>query len=580
MKQYEYRKYWGNVPYDNDACKKTLNEFVSESPYHSSSKDMMRFGNANISYEAFQQELERTSAAFFNLGVKENEIVFMFLLNTPQTVVTMYAINNIGAISEWYNASGMTVELMRHDLMENHIRFMVICDVIYPLVKQAIPGTDVEKVIVVPVKGIFNGESQDEYFISWDTFIQQFGIGKTYNKAEYADGKTTLIVHTGGTSGVVKRIAMSDYNINSFVYKASLMPFNFQPDDSFCQLIPPMVAWSLAGIHLSRFYNMLMYLIPTYDKDQFVDIMLSTRANHYFTVPAFVKTLIGNPKLENRNLSFLKSINHGGESLSPEDDRRIDDELLKHGATIKNRLGFGQNEEFACFTANLDIPGCPKEYGCCGIPLIGNDYLIIDPRTQKVLPIGMNQNGTYNIGELHITGDTVMSGYYGKDAALNSQVFRMIDNKRFFNTGDQAYIDENGKLWFATRDSRIIRKRNGGKVFANVLEEIINGIPYVKESCVVAAPNGKDKDTSCHMVLHESIYDLPKEDQDIIIEKIIAQIEEQCRSLYTYYMPDTYKFHKQGFSLTSFGKVDYKLLEAENVKEVTAYGGKLPKIRY
>ena len=53
MNQYEYRKYWGNVPYDNAACKKTLNEFVCGSPYHSSSKDMMRFGNASISYEAF-----------------------------------------------------------------------------------------------------------------------------------------------------------------------------------------------------------------------------------------------------------------------------------------------------------------------------------------------------------------------------------------------------------------------------------------------------------------------------------------------------------------------------------------------
>ena len=580
MNQYEYHKYWGNVPYDNDACKKTLNEFVCGSPYPSSAKDMMQFGNTCISYKVFQQELDNASAAFFNLGVKENEIVFMFLLNTPQTVATMYAINNIGAISEWYNASGMTVELMRHDLMENHIRFMVICDVIYPLVKQAISGTDVEKVIVVPVKGIFNGESQDEYFISWDTFVQQFGIGKTYSKAEYADGKTTLIVHTGGTSGVVKRIAMSDYNINSFVYKASLMPFNFHPDDSFCQLIPPMVAWSLAGIHLSRFYHMLMYLIPTYDKDQFVDIMLSTRANHYFTVPAFVKTLIGNPKLENCDLSFLKSINHGGESLTPEDDRRIDDELLKHGATIKNRLGFGQNEEFACFTANIDIPTCPKEYGCCGIPLIGNDYLIIDPRTQEVVPIGLNQNGSYNIGELYISGDTVMSGYYGKDAALNSQVFRMIDGKRFFNTGDQAYIDEKGKLWFATRDSRIIRKRDGGKVFANVLEEIINGIHYVKESCVVAAPNGKDKDTSCHIVLHDYVYNLSIEEQIKIFDEIIVQIEEQCKNLYTYYMPDTYKFHKRGFSLTSFGKVDYKLLEAENVNEAMAYGGRVPKIRY
>ena len=62
--------------------------------------------------------------------------------------------------------------------------------------------------------------------------------------------------------------------------------------------------------------------------------------------------------------------------------------------------------------------------------------------------------------------------------------------------------------------------------------------------------------------------------------RVIVQIEEQCKNLYTYYMPDTYKFHKRGFSLTSFGKVDYKLLEAENVNEATAYGGRVPKIRY
>lgn len=640
---YLYRKYWGEYTYDKDACRKKLNDWVLASPNFDIESKSMKYFDTVISTKRFLRDLDYTSAAFQNLGLRRGEIIFMFCLNSPETVTSLYAINNIGGISEWYNAKGMTVELMRKDITDNKIRFLVISDVIYPLVKEAIQGTTVEKVIVNSIRdsmgfitnSVYSAEvfgvhrllgtkraqrilsgsrerqpslfdrkvleldefaerklikqkasfhlskDKDERFMCWDDFVCSYGMSGAFTPVPYEDDETTLIVHTGGTTGPVKRIAMTDHNINSFVYKTSLMHFNIESGDSFCQLVPPMVAWSLAGIHLSRYYNMLIHLIPSYDKEEFVKTMLKTRANHYFTVPAFVKTLIDNPKLNGSDLSFIKSINHGGEYMTPEDDEAIDRALRQHGAVIKNRAGFGQNEVFGCFTANLDSPECPKDHGCCGIPLVGNEFLILDPATKEVLPCGINDEGKPNIGEIHVSGETLMNGYYGNDTTENHNNFMYIGGKRYFNTGDQGYADKNGKLWFYVRDARIIRKKDGGKVFSNVLETILNGFPEVEASCVVSAPNGSDKEVSCHIILKDSYRALANDERLAIYKAIIARMDEHAKTLYSYYMPDSYRFESEGFPLTPFGKVDYRKIEAKNMEEYEKNGRKkLPKLRY
>lgn len=655
-----YRKILPENSYNAEYCRKTAFDMIFQSPAYNADSPAFDYYGKIIKNSFFKENVEKTHIAFSNMGVKDSDIVFMMCLNTPEMIYSLYGLNKLGAVSEWFSPTAISAEMLKQYIIENNIKTMVIIDIMYPIVKEAIKGTKVEHVVVTSVKDSFDlphkliyttqveginlilqnsfikkkiaelknsmGNSRDDNsnqeqkekeiskleslllklemyadkqkikgkasyyaekghdsrFISWNEFINKY-----YNNVsnvldcKYKDDKIAMIVHTGGTTGPVKRVGMTNYNINSAIYQSTITPINMSFNDTFCQIIPPIVAWSLEGIHTSRYYNMKTHLICTYDRNEFVPIMLKTKANHYFTVPSFVKTIIDNPLLEGKDLNFVKTINHGGEAFSVSDDQKVDETLKKHNCSIKTQFGYGQNEEFGCFTINLDIPGEEKDYSCCGVPFPGNDYIIIDLDTKEELKYGKNEDGTYNIGELLVSGPTTMQGYIGKDEDKNQETIIYINGKKYIDTGDQAYVDDKGKLWYYTRNKRIIRTQDG-KIFTNVIENILNSIPEIEESCVVASPHpSKVKEASCHIVLKKECYSLPEDEIKKIITRIIETVEEATKKMYTYYIPGTYEFRNEKLPLTSFGKTDFLKIEAENQREYEENGGKaLKKIRY
>ena len=425
----------------------------------------------------------------------------------------------------------------------------------------------------------YNDKEKDPRFISWKDFIKDNNTKAENINQNYDFEKMSMVIHTGGTTGPIKRIAMNDYAMNSAPYQISLLPNTFKAGDSLLQITPPMVAWSLESIHAARFFNMTMNMIASYDREEFAKIILQTKSNHYFTVPSFVKRIKEDPIIRGKDLSFVKTIFHGGEGISIEDDKEIDRILLEGGSSTKSALGFGQNEEFAGFFVNLNIPGVDKVYGTCGIPLAGNDYIIYDMEKKKELPYGKDENGNYYVGALLVSGPSTMIGYIGDDSYLNKKTIIYIDGKKYIDTGDLAYADEDGRMYYYTREQRIIRTQQG-KIFVHVIENLLNEIEEIEECCVVKMPNIDNvAQASCHIVLKEKYRNLPLEEREKIINKIVLIIESKTKEMYTYYVPGSYEFRSLNLPLTAFGKIAYKKLEEENQREYEEQGKQLKKIR-
>lgn len=628
--------------YNKDVCKKTAYDLAFERAQGYENYNVYNFYGRKIKTHQFFKEIDEICRAYTGIGVKKNDIVFMIGLNTPEMYKSLYALNRLGVITEWFNPQGMTDNLLREHLIENNVRYIFSIDIMYENVKRAIDGTNVEKVIInsildslppfmsvgyylttfgldwlsnlsaiqeyalstnnqelmnrisfstklvtsikekaiqdkVALKTAFyKRKDVDERFIDWNIFI---GYGKNIKNIivpEYEFDKTTMIIHTGGTTGPIKRVKVNDYAINSAPYQISLMPNTFQPGDSLCQLVPPIVAWSLESIHCARYFNMMSNLIATYDRKEFIDIVLKYKSNHYFTVPSFVKMLKEEEnRLEGKSLKFIKTIFHGGEGISEQDDREIDRILLEHGSKIKNANGFGQNEEFGGFIVNIQNPSDEKIYGNCGVPLAGNEFIIYDLEHGTELPYGPDENGNYRVGELLLSGPSIMQGYTGKDAYLNDKVFIKYKNKVYVDTGDQAYCDENGRMHYVTREQRIIRTQ-AGKVFVNVLESLISEIPEVNECCVVKMPDEKNvAKPCCIIVLNKNI----TEDRvDQIIKNVVEIVEEATKKMYTFYEPGSYIFRRKKLPITSFGKIAFRELEKEVEEEYFNNGNQMKKI--
>lgn len=635
-----YLKHMPKFVYNQDEAKKTAMQFILESAQkHSAnyrSLPAFNFYGKVFSHGTFFDVSNIVGNAFLNAGVNRDDVVPMFCLNTPETFEAMYGLNDSGIATEWFNPSVVSKELLHDYLVKNKTKCLVIIDMMYPVVKEAIKDTNVEHVIVTSVMDSFphktnlayqlqvfglnkiisnpyykhilkeiegnipserelenlsiddqrkvlkkyqelllkldsyvkkekimakasfyKDDDKDNRFILWNDFLKEYGELNFNNREKYQDGKIKFIVHTGGTTGPAKKVAMTDLACNTPIYQTTLMPMvDYNYEDSFCQLCPPMVAYSLEGMHLARYYQMYTHLIATYDRNEFPNIVLKTKANHYFTVPSFLKTLVEDPKWAKKDFSFIKSVQHGGEAIDADIDETVD--KIING---KSRHGYGQNEEFGGVIFNYDIPGVEKKYGTCGFPLAGSDYIVINKETKEELPYGKDEDGNYHVGEFLLATDASMLSYIGEAKEVNEKTIVYRDGKKYIDTGDEAYIDEEGRLCFVSRDERIIRTQNG-KIFVNVLENIINNIPEVLECCVVKSPHPNNvAEASCHIVLKEEYFN---ENLDETIEKIIKIVEEKTKMMYYYYIPGTYEFRSDRLPLTPFGKTAFRELEKEN----------------
>lgn len=602
--------------YDPTFCEKTAYQMLKERAAGHENIIALNFYGRAFTTAAFLERIDAAARAYSAMGICKDDNVSFFGLNTPELVESLYALNKIGAVSEWFNPNAMPAGLLRNHIKKNNVKALFIIDIMYPIVKEAIRDTNIAFVVVnslmdsLPLAkkwayytknavlaslnntlpklcekekslqkiSFYRDKNRDSRFLTWKEMIQR-GAGKAEVEESFDFKKTSIIVHTGGTTGPIKRIAMNDYAMNAAPYQISLMPNTFDAGDSLLQITPPMVAWSLESIHTAKFFNLTLNLIASYNRNEFARIVLSTRSNHYFTVPSFVKRIKEDAAFAGKDLSFIKTIFHGGEGIAVEDEKEIDRVLANGGAKARSALGFGQNEEFAGFFINLYIPGEEKVYGTCGVPLAGNDYIIYDNEKQEELPYGKDSNGNYSVGRLLVSGPSTMIGYIGDDEYLNKTTIIYIEEKKYIDTGDLAYADEKGRMFYCTREQRIIRTQQG-KIFANVIEHILNGLPEIEECCVVKMPDSQEvAKASCHIVLKESLFRQSQGELAQNCKKIVEYVEAKTQEMYTYYIPGSYQFRKERLPLTAFGKVDYKQLEMENQK-IYEQDGVLNKIRF
>lgn len=168
----------------------------------------------------------------------------------------------------------------------------------------------------------------------------------------------------------------------------------------------------------------------------------------------------------------LKECVAAGEPLNPEII-----EAWKKGTHLTIRDGFGQTES-TCMVANL--PGHPLKYGSMGKPTFLYEVLIADDEG--------NELPAYEEGNICVRTHTgkpngLFKGYL-YDKVKESEVFQ---NGVYF-TGDKAYQDSDGYVWFVGRDDDVI-KASDYRIGPFEVESILLEHPAVIESAVVASPH-------------------------------------------------------------------------------------------
>ena len=508
-----------------------------------------------ISFGEFFESVDKTASAFIKAGVKEDDIVTIALPSIPEALYCVYALNKIGAVANMIHPLAGAQETSNY-VNEVKSRVVVIFDSAYSTLVDGLSQTSAELIVVASPADLLPFTLKAAYslkvkkpnldnkrFKSWKTFISD-GKGEKTDSYKKDCHKTALISHTGGTTGDPKGVMCSDLNANSLMWQILCME-TYERQEVCMPVIPPFHNYSLVESMMAMLtVGFTVVLIPKYVPEDFVKYIKKYHPNHILSIPSYWESLLKIRGIEKEDLSCLRTLIYGGESMNAVMEAEINKLLSTCGVKTKLRKGIGSTEMTA--GATLTYEGCNPS-NSVGIPMSKTNSKIVDPGTTNEL--SYNQEG-----EICFSGPTQMLGYYNKPEATDEVVKIHEDGVKWLHTGDLGYMDEDGIIYVSGRLKRILITRDKNnqatKMFPDRIEKAIYTHPLVELCCVIGIPD-------------EERVNYPK--AFVVLKEKTASIKDEIldicnKDLPEYMVPVEIEF-LDDLPRTAPGKIDYRALE-------------------
>ena len=239
-------------------------------------------------------------------------------------------------------------------------------------------------------------------------------------------------------------------------------------------------------------------LLPRWDREAAAQCIARYGVTSWTAIPTMIIDFLMNPNLGSYDLSSITRMSGGGAAM-PE---AIAQKLLDMGITYVE--GYGLSETIA--PSHINPPDRARKQ-CLGIPIFDVESMVVDPNDFKELP-------PMEVGEILTRGPQVFKGYWNNpDATRNA--FVEIDGKRWFRTGDLAYVDADGYFFMVDRLKRMINA-SGFKVWPAEVEALMYQHPAIQEACVIGAKDPHRGETVNAVVVIKEAQRGTVSEQDII----------------------------------------------------------------
>ena len=543
-----------NIKYPTGSCYDSLKETSNLYPNY---KAYNYFG-IEKDYNELVKEIDNIAKSLSRIGVKKGDYVTICSSNVPEAILSFYAINKIGAIANMVHPKTSLEELEYFlDLTESHI-IIALDSVVQPFMN-SIEKTKVKTIISF---GVFDSapESMKNLIPSIDlksekiniiSFKEFYELGTNLEDSESV-GKANdccAVLYSGGTTGKPKGVMLSNMNLNALAYGGFYANDSLEAGDSMLAVMPIFHGFGLGiCIHTSFCFALRAILQPKLDVQNFDKLIIDYKPNMITGVPTIYEFLLQSKRLDNVDLSFLKWVSSGGDSLSTSMKHKINDFLLARNSKVLVKEGYGLTE---CVTGTCLMPKNIDRDGSIGIPYADTTYKIVEPNTFNELNYG-------EVGEIAINAPTIMLGYLGNEEETKKALRKDEDGKVWFYTGDLGYIDEEGFVYYKQRMKRIIIC-SGYNVYPEQIEEAIESNPKVLVSSVVGIPNKEKGEIPVAFIVRKT----PEDKTEELLNAIKQSVESKISK---YAIPRDYVFMEK-LPKTAVGKIDYQSLIKEYLKK-------------
>lgn len=449
------------------------------------------YGN-KIKYRELRDRVDRLATALAAMGIKKGDRVALLLLNSPEYVISSFAVAKIGAVQTPISPVYVSSEI-RHQLLDSGAETIICQDILYEGVVKT--GVKLKNVILTNIseslpklknimgKSILRGVYQKMAAPAPEIYegkgiCRMPDLIKKYPPnppAVEINPREDLVMlpYTGGTTGSPKGVMITHYNVISNIAQlAEITKVLESGQETVVGYMPFYHAAGGMSLYCAVFRGDTIVIVTTPDLDGILENVIRYKATYFVGAPTMYELLKDYEKTDRVRWKNIKMILSGADSLN---EFTAKDWEERTGNRITE--GYGMTETTAITHYNL----LGKEkYGSIGVPACNTDSAILDPDEDKYVPVG-------EIGEIVVAGPQIAKGYWQRPDATR-ECEAIIEGKRWWRTGDLGRMDADGYFYFYDRKRDLI-KYKGLKVFAREVEEVLKDHVHIKEVGVVGQPD-------------------------------------------------------------------------------------------
>lgn len=526
----------------------------------------MDFMGRSTTYRQLLEHVERCAKALKTIGIRENDCVTIAMPNCPQAIAMFYAINMVGGIANMVHPLSSEKEIEFY-LNESNSVTVITLDQFYHKIEAIRNNTNIVNVIIASIRDELSQPLKTGYMLTegrkirkipddapvirWQKFLNLSKSCFWRYKVERKPEDPAVILYSGGTTGTTKGIVLTNLNFNALSQQVIATNPMFRPGDRMLAAMPIFHGFGLGVcIHTMLTQGGRCVLVPRFTAKSYSKLITKYKCNFIAGVPTLYEALLRLPNMEKADLSSLKGVFSGGDSLTIELKKKFDKFLYDHKAVIQIREGYGTTE---CVTASCLTPPTMHREGSIGLPFPDTYYKIVTPGTDEELPYGEE-------GEILLAGPTVMREYLHHPEETAQTLRRHADGLTWVYTGDLGVMDADGFVYFRGRRKRMIIT-SGYNVYPAQLENILEAHEAVQRCCIIGVPDSYKMQKVKAFVMLKPGFPATEETKQSVLA--------HCRkNIAKYAMPYDIEF-RENLPTTLVGKVAYRVLEDEELKKIS-----------
>jgi long-chain acyl-CoA synthetase len=447
------------------------------------------FMGRTLNYSTLDGEANRLANALRSLGIEKGTRVMVLLPNTPQFVMSYYAVLKAGGVVVSSSPTNDHEEL-RRQIEDSGAEVLITLSIFGEMVRTHLRPPPLRHVIYTELddyagfirktvyrrrypdhKRLDSGELEKGEYL-WTPLCRRYP--NTAPRIEISPDETAVLQYTGGTTDKPKAVMLTHRALLANTLQTRHWVTGLKEgQESVLAVIPFSHSYgATAAMNVAIALGAALVILPNFETESVLKAIKQYHPTLFPGVPSMYMAINQFPAVRKYEISSIKACISGAAPLPVEVQEAF--EKLTRGRLVE---GYGLTEAGPVTHAN-PLRGLRK-VGSIGIPIPGTEAMIVSLKDGSPLP--PNQ-----IGELAVRGPQIMNGYWGKGAETD-QVLRA---DGWLLTGDVARMDEDGYFQIISRKKDIWYPErelpSDYPAFPRDVEEVIYEMPKIQEAVVLA----------------------------------------------------------------------------------------------